>query len=103
MQKTRSLSPLGPAGYLNYVKYYELGAPFNIRTKYCLSTIYFISDIITWLEILKFLVFFRIGEPQGCGFTEAKYCNNLTSPGVHKNLLVDWIGDLLKLERLYLT
>ena len=28
MQKTRSLSALGPARYLNYVKYYELGAPF---------------------------------------------------------------------------
>ena len=28
MPKTRSLSALGPARYLNYVKYYELGAPF---------------------------------------------------------------------------
>ena len=33
MQKTKSLSALGPAGYLNYVKYYELGAPLTIFCK----------------------------------------------------------------------
>ena len=27
-KKNRSLSALGPARYLNYVKYYEIGAPF---------------------------------------------------------------------------
>ena len=28
MQKSRSLSAIGPSQYLNYVKSYELGAPF---------------------------------------------------------------------------